>query len=151
MAMNERPARRVSIPGLVVSHRGGGFHAELTASREAFSAVRRTTVAVLVASGVARGVAESAELVVSELMGNVLRASGGGQSVPLVVEVSATAQGAEVIVQDAVPEQPHHSGVALDSGMAESGRGLLLLDILTDCWSVEPAPLGKQVRCHLSG
>jgi anti-sigma regulatory factor (Ser/Thr protein kinase) len=86
--------------------------------------------------------------VVSELMGNAVRASTEGP-VPLIVEVYATSPGIDVIVHDAVPGQPTRRDVALDSTEAMSGRGLHLLDLLTERWTVEPSPLGKQIRCHL--
>ncbi|MFF7858995.1 ATP-binding protein [Streptomyces sp. NPDC007904] len=150
MALNEWPA---SAPGLVVSKRAKGFHAVLTASPEAFSAVRALTRSVPTRCGGGPSLGETAELVVSELMGNAVRASTSEASEPvhLIVEVYATAPGIDVIVHDCVPGQPTRRDVALDSTEAMSGRGLHLLDLLTDHWTVEPSPLGKQIRCHLTG
>ncbi|MER5995830.1 ATP-binding protein [Streptomyces viridosporus] len=145
IASNEWPA---PAPGLVVSKRAKGFHAVLTASPEAFSAVRALTRSVPTRYGGGPGLGETAELVVSELMGNAVRASTS-ESVHLIVEVYATSPGIDVIVHDCVPGQPTRRDVALDSTEAMSGRGLHLLDLLTDHWTVEPSPLGKQVRCRL--
>ncbi|MET8955495.1 ATP-binding protein [Streptomyces sp. NPDC004533] len=137
------------VPGLVVTTRERGFHAEMQASRQAFSAVRALTRSVPKAYGADPELGESAELVLSELLGNVVQASRETEPVPLVVEVYATSTGVEVIVHDAVPGQPNRRDVALDSAEAMSGRGLHLIDLLTDRWTVEPSPLGKKVRCHL--
>ncbi|MGC2997160.1 ATP-binding protein [Streptomyces sp. G35A] len=145
MALNEWSA---SAPGLVVSKRAKGFHAVLTASPESFSAIRALTRSVPTRCGGGPGLGETAELVVSELMGNAVRASTS-EPVHLIVEVYATAPGIDVIVHDCVPGQLTRRDVALDSTEAMSGRGLHLLDLLTDHWTVEPSPLGKQIRCHL--
>ncbi|MFE3413102.1 ATP-binding protein [Streptomyces mirabilis] len=150
VAVDEWPARPDPVPDLVVNAREFGFVAEMTASLEAFSAVRGLTLSVPASFGADPDLAESAQLVVSELMGNVMRASPENERVPLIVEVYATPTGIEVIVHDAVPERPHRRDVALDSTEAVSGRGLALIDMLTDGWTVEPSPLGKKIRCHLS-
>ncbi|MEU5297983.1 ATP-binding protein [Streptomyces umbrinus] len=150
VAVDERPGLPGDVDGLVVSHQGLGFCAELTASRAAFSAVRALTLSVSRTYGVDPELGESAELVVSELMGNVVRTSGVDEPVPLIVEVYATPPGVAVIVHDAVREQPRRRDVALGSAEEVSGRGLVLLDLLTDVWTVEPSPLGKKIRCHLS-
>jgi anti-sigma regulatory factor (Ser/Thr protein kinase) len=141
------------VPGLVVDEDESGFRARLWASPEAFSAVRALTLAASTAYGIDRGLAESAELVVSELMGNVVRASSNGMPVPLLVDVHAIPPGVEVTVHDTVPDQPHRADVALDSADAVSGRGMGLLDLLTEGWTVEPSPepsFEKMIRCRLS-
>ncbi|WP_454314509.1 ATP-binding protein [Streptomyces phaeoluteigriseus] len=147
--MDERLALPDPVPGLVVTQRERGFRAELRASREALSAVRALTRSVPTAYGAAPELRDSAELVVSELTGNVVRAAPDDEPVQLIVEVYAVAPGIEVIVHDAVPGQPNRRELALDSAEAMSGRGLHLLDLLTDHWTVEPSPLGKQIRCRL--
>jgi anti-sigma regulatory factor (Ser/Thr protein kinase) len=150
VAVDEWPARPDPVPGLVVNAQEFGFVAEMTASLEAFSAIRGLTLSVPASFGADPDLAESARLVVSELIGNVVRASPENERVPLIVEVYATPSGIEVIVHDAVPEHPHRRDVALDSTEAVSGRGLALVDMLTDGWTVEPSPLGKKIRCRLS-
>ncbi|MFF0094638.1 ATP-binding protein [Streptomyces canus] len=149
IAVDGRLALSRPVPGLVVTEQRRGFRAEMTASLEAFSAVRTLIRSLSTAYGANRELGESAELVASELMGNVVRASPEDEPVPLIVEVYAVSTGVEVIVHDAVPGQPSRCDVALDSTEALSGRGLHLLDLLTDRWTVEPAPLGKKIRCHL--
>ncbi|WP_314223598.1 ATP-binding protein [Streptomyces zaehneri] len=148
-AVDERLMVPDSVPGLALTERRRGFCAEMTASREAFSAVRALTRAVATTYSADPGLADSAELVVSELMGNVLRANSENEPVLLIAEVSAVPSGVEVIVHDAVPGQPDRRDGALDSAEAMSGRGLHLLDLLTDHWTVEPSPLGKRIRCRL--
>ncbi|MFG3517583.1 ATP-binding protein [Streptomyces bobili] len=149
VAVGEQLTLSDPVPGLVVTEREHGFRAEMTASRQAFSAVRALTRWVARACGADPELGESAELVLSELLGNVVRASPGHEPVPLIVEVYAVSPGIEVIVHDALPGQPNRREVALDSAEAMSGRGLHLLDLLTDHWTVEPSPLGKQIRCRL--
>ena len=135
--------------GLVVTRRQHGFSAEITASPEAFSAVRALTRSVPMAYGFAPDLGDSAELVMSELLGNVVRASPDDEPVSLIVEVYAIGAGVEVSVHDAVPGVPNHRDVALDSAEAMSGRGLHLLDLLTTRWTAEPSPFGKKIRCYI--
>ncbi|TLS45707.1 ATP-binding protein [Streptomyces montanus] len=150
VATDERPSLPDRQPDVVVTERERGLRVELTASPRAFSIVRALTRSVPADYGADPGLAESAELIVSELMGNVVRVSPEDEPVPLIVEVYASSTGVEVIVHDAVPGQPNRrDDVALDSAEAMAGRGLHLLDLLTDRWTVEPSPLGKQIRCHL--
>ncbi len=156
VAVDERSLLSDPVPGLVVSRRERGFRVDLQASREAVSSVRELTRSMPTSYGTDQGLAESAELVVSELVGNAVRASGSNADVPLVVEVHAAlfgSPGIEVIVHDTVPGQPNRGEAALDSDEAESGRGLGILDALTDRWSVEPSTepsFTKMIRCHVS-
>ncbi|MDG9709685.1 ATP-binding protein [Streptomyces sp. DH10] len=151
VAVDARPCPTDPVPDLVVHEYERGFRADLTASREAVSGVRALTRRVRSMHGT--DLAESAELVVSELMGNAVRASDSREAVPLVVEVHAAQPGIEVIVHDTVPGQPNRGEAALDSAEAESGRGLGILDALTDRWSVEPSTepsFTKMIRCLVS-
>ncbi|WP_189268685.1 ATP-binding protein [Streptomyces fuscichromogenes] len=153
VAVDERPSRSALVPGLVVHEYERGFRADLTASREAVSGVRALTREVPSMHGTNRGLAEAAELVVSELMGNAVRASNSTEAVALVVEVYVAQPGIVVIVHDTVPQQPNRGETALDSSEAESGRGLGILDVLTDGWTVEPSTepsFAKQIRCLVS-
>ncbi|MFG2439006.1 ATP-binding protein [Streptomyces sp. NPDC048508] len=138
------------VPGLEVRFDDGGFCAQLTASAAAFSTVRALTVAVSQENGTGTDLAQSAELVVSELMSNVVEACPATAAVLLVVEVSVTPMGVDIAVHDSAPGQPARAGHSLDSDEATSGRGLRLLDLLCEEWTVAPSPLGKQVRCHLA-
>ncbi|WP_234379835.1 ATP-binding protein [Streptomyces caniscabiei] len=145
-----RPELPVVVPGLYVRHREGGFTAHITASRTTFSEVRRLTATVPVVYGVDQEAVDAAQWVVSELLGNAVRACG--DHVPLIVEVYATGRGVVVSVHDPVGELlPIRRSVAMDSDDAESGRGLDLLDVLAPGWRVVPTPLGKQICCHVGG
>jgi anti-sigma regulatory factor (Ser/Thr protein kinase) len=149
-AVDDRPSLPAPVSDLVVRERERGFRADLTASREAVSGVRALTREVPTAYGTDQRLAQSAELVVSELMSNAVRANTASAAVSLVVEVYAALSGIEVIVHDTVPGQPHRGEAALDSAEAESGRGLGILDALTDGWTVEPSTepsFEKMIRC----
>ncbi|MGP3950977.1 ATP-binding protein [Streptomyces sp. 7N604] len=139
-----------SVPGCYLRrHRDCGFVAHITVSKPVLSTVRRLTARVLVACGVGQETAGTAQLIVSELVANAVRACG--DHVPLVVEVYRTSTGVAVNVHDPVPELlPRRSEVAMDSDDAESGRGLLLLEALAPGWTVEHSLIGKQIRCHLA-
>ncbi|MFJ9380350.1 ATP-binding protein [Streptomyces sp. NPDC101455] len=146
--VTDRPVLPASVPGFYLRHRAGGFVAHITASEYAFSTVRGLTASVPVAYGAGQDTADTAKWVVSELLGNSVRACG--DHVPLVIEVYATGHGIQVNVHDPAAELPLHRGtVAMDSDTAESGRGLGLLDMLAPGWESAPSPVGKQIRCHI--
>lgn len=135
-------------PGFFCRERPHGVVVHMLASPENLRAVRALATATLAAHGVAGDTAEAARLVVSELVGNSVRACGS--HVPLVVEVYAQPFGVAVNVHDPDPRHlPRRRGVALDDPEAESGRGLALLDLLTPSWHIRRSPIGKQVRCWL--
>jgi len=144
-----RPVLPASAPGLFVRHRDRGFVAHITASPDSLSTVRGLTASVLIAYGAGHESAAAAQLVVSELVGNAVRACGA--HVPVVVEVYITSTGVAVNVHDPVPELlPHRGEAPMDSREAESGRGLALLDLIAPDWRIEFSLTGKQIRCHLS-
>ncbi|MFE7077226.1 ATP-binding protein [Streptomyces sp. NPDC057620] len=99
------------------------------------------------AYGVDPDLGESAEMVVSELLGNAVRACG--DHVALIVEVCVTGCGVQVNVHDPADRLPCRSAVVMDSDSAESGRGLGLLDVLAPGWDVVSSPVGKQIRCRI--
>ncbi|MFH8470346.1 ATP-binding protein [Streptomyces sp. NPDC017991] len=146
----QRPALPARVPGLYVQHCDRGFVAHITASESAFSTVRGLTASVPTAYGAAQTTADTAAWLVSELLGNAVRACG--DHVPLVVEVYVTGRSVQVNVHDpAAHLLPRRSAVAvaMDSETAESGRGLGLLDVLAPGWDVASSPVGKQIRCHI--
>ncbi|KNB53382.1 ATP-binding protein [Streptomyces caatingaensis] len=109
----------------------------------------------------APGRAETAELLASELVTNALLHTDGGAVVTAVLTggPAAPAKGRlRVEVRDllsrrpvlrASPE-PGAGGAAADaSGTATSGRGLLLVDSLADCWGVRAHGVGKAVWFEL--
>ncbi|MFE4631657.1 ATP-binding protein, partial [Streptomyces mirabilis] len=140
------PALPRSVPGLYVRPVEGGFVTHLIASKSSVHAVRRLTARVLVAQSLRAAVVEDVQLVVSELIGNAVRACG--DAVPLVVEVRAVPGYVVVAVHDPAGDRlPHRRHAAVDG---ESGRGLALLDVLAPGWAVVPTPVGKQIRCQVA-
>ncbi|ARF83224.1 ATP-binding protein [Kitasatospora aureofaciens] len=136
-------------PGLYLVPRLGGITAHLTADQDTVQTVRALALTVLVAHGVDLETAESAQLVLSELIGNAVRACG--DHVPLVVEIYRS-RGVDAVVTVHDPlagAGPRRTDTTPDSDEAESGRGLLLLDILAPGWTVTPSPIGKAIRCRI--
>lgn len=82
----------------------------------------------------------------SELVGNAVRACG--PRAPLVVDVYTGRDGITVAVHDPAADLLPHRTAAGE--LAESGRGLVLLDLLAPGWTVERSPVGKQIRCRLA-
>lgn len=142
----QRPVLPASIPGLYLRHRPGGFTAHITASEHTLIAVRHLTADVLQFHGADRESAGAAQLVLSELVGNAVRACG--DHVPLVVDVYRNRDGITVAVHDPAADLLPHRTACGD--LAESGRGLVLLDLLAPGWTVTSSPFGKQIRCHLT-
>ncbi|MDH6709858.1 anti-sigma regulatory factor (Ser/Thr protein kinase) [Kitasatospora sp. MAA19] len=136
-------------PGFYLAPRLGGITAHLTADQDTVQTVRALALTVLVAHGVDLETAEAAQLVLSELLGNAIRACG--PHVPLVVEVHRSrGTDAVVTVHDPLADiAPRRTNLAPDDDEAESGRGLLLLDILAPGWTVKPSPIGKAIRCRI--
>jgi anti-sigma regulatory factor (Ser/Thr protein kinase) len=90
---------------------------------------------------------EAAQLVVSELVTNaVLHAP----SSPIItLELSMIDDALRVVVSDRNPEAPRR--VQPDPGLSESGRGVRLVEALSDRWGTEAnGPDGKTVWCELS-
>ncbi|GGY42715.1 ATP-binding SpoIIE family protein phosphatase [Streptomyces omiyaensis] len=90
---------------------------------------------------------DSAVLMVSEMVTNVLVHTDGDAL--LTAEVACGDQGRRlrVEVSDASDELPHkrHPGE-----MASSGRGLVLMEMLADVWGVEPRGEGKTIWFELN-
>lgn len=146
----QRPFLPKSVDGLYLRHRSGGLVAHLTATQDTLSTIRALAHSVLLFYGATSDHADTAQLLLSELVGNVVRACGE-HHVPLVIEVYTTVAGVTVAVHDPLPELlPLRGEAAMDSDQAVSGRGLALLDLLAPGWSVESSPIGKRVQCHLT-
>ncbi|MFK0047885.1 ATP-binding protein [Streptomyces sp. NPDC090741] len=121
----------------------------MTASKAALSRMRDLSEEILLAYGAAAKVASTTQLVLSELVGNAVRACG--DAVPLVIEVYVADSLVAVSVHDPEPELlPQPGKAAMDDPEAESGRGLVLLNVLCHEVSVIPSAIGKQVRCLLA-
>ncbi|MFI5758441.1 ATP-binding protein [Streptomyces sp. NPDC051569] len=145
---DQEPQPQPPAPGYYVRRRSRGFAAHINASGPHLRSVRELIAKVLAELGVDADAADSAQLVVSELVGNAVRAVG--DHVPVVVEVYATSFGVAVNVHDPDPlALPRRRGIALDDAVAESGRGLALLDVVAPGWHVIRSAIGKQVRCRV--
>lgn len=144
---NTAPATQAA-PGFYVRPRPHGFAAHLCASSQNLCAVRQLAGAELLAQGIEADAVDSVQLVLSELVGNSVRAYG--DCVPLVVEVYVTSFGVAVNVHDPDPRSlPRRGATPLDSAEAETGRGLGLVDLLAPGWSVRRSAIGKQVCCRV--
>jgi len=84
------------------------------------------------------------EILVSELVTNAIHASGAlGGAWPVRLWLLSDRSRLLVIVWDVSPELPVRADVGLD---AESGRGLLLVEMISDQWgTVATPPCGKTV------
>ena len=91
-------------------------------------------------------VLDDATLLVSELVTNAVRHGGS----PLVLGVDCDGEGLDVRVRDGSPQLPVPRAAGPE---AESGRGFVLLDLLSERWGVEPEGSGggggKEVWFHL--
>ncbi|WP_432544445.1 ATP-binding protein [Kineococcus sp. SYSU DK002] len=92
----------------------------------------------------AASVLDSAELLVSELVGNGVRHAAP----PITLEVACDgSSGLQVHVSDGEPNAPGPRRAAAD---AEDGRGMTLVDYISDDWGVLPHADGKTVWFTLS-
>lgn len=103
------------------------------------------------------GLADSAELVASELVTNAVKATG--KPVPqglyvdvwdlavIAVELQVNGRGLRVAVEDSSREQPVPQTVDAD---AEGGRGLFLVATLSTRWGVLPLQGGKVTWAELA-
>ncbi|MFF0434948.1 SpoIIE family protein phosphatase [Streptomyces sp. NPDC004327] len=89
---------------------------------------------------------DSAVLMVSEMVTNVLVHTDGDALLVAEVVCLGDARRLRVEVSDASDELPHkrHPGE-----MASSGRGLLLMEMLADTWGVDPRGEGKAIWFEL--
>lgn len=84
-------------------------------------------------------VQDEAELLVSELIGNGVRY--GASPIVLIVECDGT-NGLRICFRDQDPTPP----VRRDAGHEdESGRGLSLVDLVSDAWDVDTDEQGKSI------
>jgi anti-sigma regulatory factor (Ser/Thr protein kinase) len=119
----------------------------LAALAEAPGCARGHTVNVLREWGMS-GLAEDAEMIVSELVTNAVRVARNSGRCP-VVSFRLTLQGSRVLIEvsDPSPAPPVRGGAAPD---AENGRGLQIVDALAAEWGWRPLDVGKVVWAALS-
>jgi len=93
-------------------------------------------------------VADDAELIVSELMTNALKAAGPLPDIrPIILYLRASRDYLMIGVWDALPAAPAPRPHAIDS---ETGRGLEIVSLLSDRWGFyHPADGGKVVWAAL--
>jgi len=89
-------------------------------------------------------VLDEAQLLVSELVGNAVR--HGTPPIEMEVRCSGT-QALQVRVRDCAPGAPHVRTANIED---EGGRGLALVDLLSDDWGIERDPPGKSVWFRLT-
>ncbi|MGW7823609.1 ATP-binding protein [Streptomyces puniciscabiei] len=87
--------------------------------------------------------ADVAELLVSELVGNAIKYAGGRT---LLITVHAAGRGARVTVTDGSRGLP---ALVSAGGEDEGGRGLALVDALAVRWGTVPLRNGKRVWFEL--
>jgi PAS domain S-box-containing protein len=129
----------------------GLLRVDLHTVPQAPAAGRQAVTDVLLAAGMP-GLVDTASLLVSELVTNALRHGGG----PRELLVRVDEEGVDVGVRDSSPQAPHPMGGdgpgairVVDGGLAENGRGLLLVDLLSDGWGWRPESGGKLVWFRL--
>ncbi|MFG3253108.1 ATP-binding protein [Streptomyces sp. NPDC048172] len=125
-----------------------GFVLHMSCSHERLSALRSLVIKTVTGAGVGDTVADCAELVTSELVGNAVRACGPWA--PVVVRLAV--DGGAVLVEVHDPDRaalPARGATAPDDATSESGRGLWILDSLAPGWTVRLTSLGKRIACRL--
>jgi serine phosphatase RsbU (regulator of sigma subunit)/anti-sigma regulatory factor (Ser/Thr protein kinase) len=89
---------------------------------------------------------DSAELMVSEMVTNVLVHTDGDAALLASMSGAAGSRRLRVEVADASDELPHTRS---PGEMASSGRGLMLMEMLADAWGVDPRGAGKAIWFEL--
>ena len=120
---------------------------ELPSNPHAASAARRVVAAALHRAG-HDDLVDTATLLVSEVVTNALRHGGGPREMLVEVGADGIAVGVTDGSQQPPREEPGDGPGAVrvvDGGLAENGRGLVLVDLLADSWGWRPEPDGKLV------
>jgi anti-sigma regulatory factor (Ser/Thr protein kinase) len=120
---------------------------ELIPARRAPRLARAFAADTLEAWAVPAREIEAVQLVVSELVTNaVLHAP---ESPSITLELFMTGEALRVLVSDGSPREPLQRN-SPPPWSAQGGRGVALVDTLTDRWGTEPRiPRGKTVWCEL--
>jgi len=89
---------------------------------------------------------DEAQLLITELVTNAVLHGGPPVTLGLACDGG---RGLQVRVSDGSPLSPPTPGEEVDLD-SESGRGIALVDVLTDDWGVEPTAEGKAVWFRLT-
>ena len=114
------------------------YRQRLTADPKEFAGVRRTVRTQLRAWG-REGLAEAAELCVTEILANVHRHV---QSPECELTLERLPEGVRASVSDGSPQRP---AVVGRETYDETGRGMVLVSGVADRWGTEPLVGGKRV------
>jgi anti-sigma regulatory factor (Ser/Thr protein kinase) len=117
------------------------FRCTLPASPASASEARRFVESVLIRAGAA-ALADTAKLVVSELVANAILHT----ATPVDVVVKVDGDRARIEVHDGSPQLPVRKNY---SNMSGTGRGLMMVERMSRAWGAEPTSTGKVVWCEL--
>jgi anti-sigma regulatory factor (Ser/Thr protein kinase) len=106
---------------------------ELPATSHAPARARKAIRELTSSSGVPPDDRWRAEMIVTELVTNAVRHGPGG---PVELAIETGGRGVRCEVVDPGPGIAHRA-LALSGGFAESGRGLYLVDKLSDSWGID--------------
>lgn len=130
-----------------ITRTADGFSAHVDTNAQVLHDLRELTRQVL-AGRCACDTVASAVVVLSELVANAVEACGA--QVLLLVDVRSVDGGVVVSVTDPAPNLlPDRATTPLDSAEAESGRGLLLLELLCTATTIDVFKETKRIRCVL--
>jgi anti-sigma regulatory factor (Ser/Thr protein kinase) len=108
--------------------------------------VRHELARYLIARGLSREAVDEAVLIASELLGNAVRHTPRRASGMLDIGWEIDATGVMITVADASSVYPHPRTPRDDE---PAGRGLTIIEALSDTWGVQPIAGGKRVWAHL--
>lgn len=90
---------------------------------------------------------DSVELLTNELVTNVVLHVRGD----LLLRLRRLPERLRVEVSDTSPSRPHASHPVGDGVEATTGRGLMLIEAMSDGWGVEPTETGKTIWFEVAG
>ncbi|MGC0314633.1 ATP-binding protein [Kitasatospora acidiphila] len=135
-------------PGYYLVTGSNFFTLHMSTSQQRLRALRRCVAKVATRAGTDPDHTDHINLVVTELIGNVVRQCG--DSAPVIVRVAIAPDHTEVDVHDplatTIPRKRRHSP---DNTDHETGRGLWILDALASDWTITRTPFGKWISCRL--
>jgi anti-sigma regulatory factor (Ser/Thr protein kinase) len=142
------PTADAADPGYYLVTSADSFTLHMSTSQQRLHALRRCVAKVAARAGADPDHIDQISLVLTELIGNVVRQCG--DSAPVIVRVAIDGTHTEVDVHDplatAIPRKRRRSP---DNAEFETGRGLWILDALAPDWTITPTPFGKWVSCRL--